>query len=40
VKNVAGGHAIYALILGGASMILAGVLTLLVDDVDDPNRKR
>jgi len=40
VKNIAGGHAIYALILGGASMILAGVLTLLVDDVDDPNRKR
>ncbi len=40
VKNVAGGHAIYALILGGASMILAGLLTLLVDDVDDPNRKR
>ncbi len=38
VKNIAGGHAIYALILGGASMILAGVLTLLVDDVDDPNR--
>ena len=37
VKHIAGGHAIYALILGGASMILAGLLTLLVDDVDDPN---
>ncbi len=38
VKNMAGGEAIYAIILGGASMILAGVLTLLVDDVDDPNK--
>ncbi len=37
VRNVAGGHAIYALVLGGASMILAGLLTLLVKDVDDPN---
>jgi maltose/moltooligosaccharide transporter len=40
VKNIAGGEAIFALILGGASMILAGVLTLLVDDVDEPNRKK
>ena len=39
VKNIAGGHAIYALVLGGASMILAGFLTLLVNDVDDPNKK-
>jgi maltose/moltooligosaccharide transporter len=38
VKTVAGGHPIYALVLGGISMILAGFLTLLVDDVDDPNR--
>ncbi len=38
VKNMAGGEAIYAIILGGASMILAGALTLLVDDVDDPNK--
>lgn len=38
VKNIAGGHAIYALILGGCSMILAGFLTLLVKDVDDPNK--
>jgi len=38
VRDIAGGHAIYALILGGASMILAGFLTLLVNDVDDPNR--
>ncbi len=40
VKNIVGGEAIYALILGGASMIIAGFLTLLVDDVDDPNRAR
>ncbi len=40
VKNIVGGEAIYALILGGASMIIAGLLTLLVDDVDDPNRVR
>ncbi len=38
VKNLAGGEAVYALILGGGSMILAGLLTLLVDDVDEPNR--
>ena len=38
VRDIAGGHAIYALILGGASMILAGFLTLLVKDVDDPNK--
>lgn len=39
VKNIADGHAIYALVLGGVSMILAGLLTLLVNDVDDPNKK-
>ena len=39
VKNIAGGHAIYALVLGGISMIIAGLLTLLVKDVDDPNQK-
>ncbi|MCK5783947.1 MAG: MFS transporter, partial [Desulfobacterales bacterium] len=39
VKNIADGHAIYALVLGGVSMIIAGFLTLLVNDVDDPNRK-
>ena len=38
VRNIAGGHAIYALILGGVSMILAGFLTLLVKDVDDSNK--
>lgn len=35
VKNIVGGEAIYALLLGGASLILAGLLTLLVDDVDE-----
>jgi hypothetical protein len=30
-----GGDAIYALLLGGASMILAGFLVLRVDDVDE-----
>ena len=38
VRNMAGGHAIYALILGGISMIIAGFLTLIVKDVDDPNQ--
>jgi len=35
VRNLFGNEAIYALLLGGASMILAGLLVLLVDDVDD-----
>ena len=34
VKNIVGGEAIYALLLGGASLIIAGLFTLLVDDVD------
>jgi len=34
VKNIVGGQAIYALLLGGASMIVAGLFTLIVDDVD------
>jgi maltose/moltooligosaccharide transporter len=38
VRNIANGQAIYALILGGISMIIAGFLTLLVNDVDDPNK--
>lgn len=38
VKNVVGGEAIYALLLGGASLIVAAFLTLLVDDVDEVNR--
>ena len=32
-----GGQAIYALIIGGVGMILAGLMCLRVDDVDDPN---
>lgn len=34
VKNIVGGEAIYALLLGGVSMIFAGIFTMLVDDVD------
>lgn len=34
VKNIVDGEAIYALLLGGASLIIAGLFTLLVDDVD------
>lgn len=34
VEHIAGGQPIYAFILGGASMILAGFLVLLVKDVD------
>ncbi len=35
VSRIAGGHAIYALLLGGCSMILAGLLTLIVHDRDE-----
>jgi maltose/moltooligosaccharide transporter len=35
VKNLFGNEAIYALLLGGFSMIIAGILTLFVDDVDE-----
>ncbi|MBC8488783.1 MAG: MFS transporter [Bacteroidetes bacterium] len=38
IRHIAEGHAIYALILGGISMIIAAFLTLFVKDVDDPNR--
>lgn len=34
VRGLFGGEAIYALIVGGVSMIIAAVLVLLVDDVD------
>ena len=34
VKNLFGHEAIYALVLGGVSMIIAGLFTLIVDDVD------
>lgn len=35
VKNIVGGEAIYALLLGGASMIVAGLMVYFVDDVDE-----
>jgi len=35
VKNLFGNEAIYALLLGGVSMIIAGVLVMFVDDVDE-----
>ncbi len=34
VRNLFGDHAIYALLLGGASLILAALLVMRVDDVD------
>ncbi|MFA6467282.1 MAG: MFS transporter [Bacteroidota bacterium] len=34
VKTVFGGEAIYALLLGGCSMILSGIMVLFVQDVD------
>jgi maltose/moltooligosaccharide transporter len=37
VKSLFGNEAIYALLLGGASMIIAGLLVLFVDDVDEKN---
>jgi len=38
VRDIAGGNTIWALVLGGISMIIAGFLVLKVNDVDDPNR--
>ncbi|HAB50651.1 MAG: MFS transporter [Ignavibacteria bacterium RIFOXYB2_FULL_35_12] len=35
VKNIVGGEAIYALLLGGASMIIAGLMVYFVEDVDE-----
>ena len=35
VRNFVGGEAIYALVLGGASMIIAGIMVMFVDDVDE-----
>jgi len=35
-KHLFNGHAIYTLVFGGISMIIAGLLTLIVDDKDDP----
>lgn len=38
VKSIAGNEPIYALVLGGCSMIIAGLVVNLVDDVDEVNR--
>jgi maltose/moltooligosaccharide transporter len=35
VGRLFGGHAIYALVIGGCSLLLAAVLTLRVEDRDD-----
>ncbi|MBP1664738.1 MAG: transporter [Bacteroidetes bacterium] len=35
-KHLFHGHPIYTLVLGGGFMILAGILTLIVEDKDDP----
>jgi maltose/moltooligosaccharide transporter len=35
VRNFFGGEAIYALLLGGASMIIAGIMVMFVEDVDE-----
>ena len=35
VKNLFGDDAMYALLLGGASMIIAGILVMFVNDVDE-----
>lgn len=35
VKNVFGGHSIYALVVGGISMIIAGLMNFIVTDNDD-----
>ncbi len=37
-KTLFDGHAIYALMLGGGTMIFAALLTFLVNDVDEVNR--
>jgi maltose/moltooligosaccharide transporter len=34
VRNIFGGEAIYALVLGGASMVVAGIMVMFVDDVE------
>ncbi|MDD8017674.1 MAG: MFS transporter [Bacteroidota bacterium] len=39
VKNIFGGEAIYALLLGGLSMGIAGVMTLFVTDADDTTKR-
>ncbi len=38
VKNIMGGEAIYALVLGGVSMFVAAIFVLFVQDVDQPGK--
>lgn len=38
VSGLFGGQTVLALVLGAATWVIAAVLTLLVDDVDDPDR--
>ncbi|MGD9929737.1 MAG: MFS transporter [Mangrovibacterium sp.] len=38
MKHLFGGQAIMALLLGGASMLIAAVSVLFVDDIDSPNK--
>lgn len=40
VKNIAGNEAIYALLLGGGSLILAGLFVMIVKDVDEERAKK
>jgi len=40
VTGLFGGQTVLALMLGGATWIVAAVLTLFVDDVDDPDRAK
>ncbi len=40
VKRLFGGHAVYALLLGGVSFVIAGILVLFVDDVSSEKRYR
>ena len=35
VRNLFSGEAIYALLAGGASMIIAGIMVMFVEDVDE-----
>lgn len=39
VKSLAGGEAIWALVLGGISMFIAAIMVIFVKDVDDPDKK-
>ena len=38
VEGLFGGHAVLALVLGGATWIIAAIMTLFVDDVDEPDK--